>query len=52
MTNPACKASAMHFKALNHRAGGVVKAADIVETVVATGQPVLAKKKNKMHTYT
>jgi zeaxanthin glucosyltransferase len=44
LTEDAYKQNAARLQAAIHRAGGVSRAADIVEQVAQTGQPVLAQK--------
>lgn len=41
LTNPSYKEAALSLKAACRSAGGTQRAADIIETVVATGQPML-----------
>ena len=41
LTNPSYKEVALKFKAACKSAGGVQRAADIIEAAVATGKPVL-----------
>lgn len=43
LTNSAYKQTALALQADCQHTGGVQKAADIIETAIATGQPVLAK---------
>ncbi|WP_017314909.1 glycosyltransferase [Mastigocladopsis repens] len=42
--NPAYQTAALRLKASCEQAGGVTKAADIIERVITTGQPVLANR--------
>ena len=42
LTDNSCKENALKLQQANQRGGGVNKAADIIERVVATGKPVLA----------
>jgi zeaxanthin glucosyltransferase len=44
LTEDTYKQNAVRLQTAIHRAGGVSRAADIVEQVAQTGQPVLAQK--------
>lgn len=47
LTDPSYKETALKLQAACRSAGGVQRAADIIEAAIATGQPVLAKAHNK-----
>ncbi len=46
LTVDSYKQNALKLQAANRQGGGVIKAADIIEQVIATGKPVLARTTN------